>query len=487
MRRRGSVQLPLPHNVAAVPAQQQGGLGSKAGLPMFPAERRHSLGAEPFMSLPHLKRKESPLLNPIHTLANAAVSMSSSSEPMDHDAAAPPAKRRGSITELTIHPLPPGPVIVEGGVQGNGAPAMFNPSRRSSLLHIISEEHQQHQIQQNQQHIQQPNVPHPSHGPVYPVASPTPYYATAPPAHGHPIYTPPYTPPSHMAQPRPPTCYVTVNPPPQFTHNTSPAQQPASTPPQAPPPPPPSLSTVPASTLEKNADAVSGAYYASPATRRHSVTSGLSSRRGSLEAPSVVATAKVVVEGGNGVKAAAWSSKRRERRRREAAAQSLQEEEQEGGRMDNVDTCVTRGNFNNSNNNNGSTSSPSSPSSSANDDENDNDNDNDNAPTSKSTVSTFLKNGATPYARTPELRVSHKLAERKRRKEMKDLFEELKEALPERYFKTSKASKWEVLSKAIDHIDLLTDLAEEMGGVVEERDRLRREVEVLRREKKGEA
>ena len=55
------------------------------------------------------------------------------------------------------------------------------------------------------------------------------------------------------------------------------------------------------------------------------------------------------------------------------------------------------------------------------------------------------ESGSTPYSRSPELRISHKLAERKRRKEMKDLFDELQGQLPSE--RTSRQSKWEVISK----------------------------------------
>jgi Tfp pilus assembly protein PilO len=61
-----------------------------------------------------------------------------------------------------------------------------------------------------------------------------------------------------------------------------------------------------------------------------------------------------------------------------------------------------------------------------------------------------MRDANSPYSRSPELRVSHKLAERKRRKEMKELFDELRDQLPAD--RSMKASKWEILSKGMHRI-----------------------------------
>ncbi|KAG0004819.1 hypothetical protein BGZ80_005551 [Entomortierella chlamydospora] len=84
--------------------------------------------------------------------------------------------------------------------------------------------------------------------------------------------------------------------------------------------------------------------------------------------------------------------------------------------------------------------------------------------------------GDTPYSRSPELRISHKLAERKRRKEMKELFDELRDSLP--VDRSLKTSKWEILSKAVDYISNMKATQDEMANEI---DMLRQEVARLQK------
>lgn len=89
--------------------------------------------------------------------------------------------------------------------------------------------------------------------------------------------------------------------------------------------------------------------------------------------------------------------------------------------------------------------------------------------------------GAQPYSRTPELRVSHKLAERKRRTEMKELFDQLRDLMPQE--RGSKASKWEILTKAIAEHQRQTDtiraLQQHLHNATAENDMLRRELQAV--------
>lgn len=92
-----------------------------------------------------------------------------------------------------------------------------------------------------------------------------------------------------------------------------------------------------------------------------------------------------------------------------------------------------------------------------------------------------------PYSRTPALRASHKMAERKRRTEMKYLFDSLRNQIPASH--GSKSSKWEILSKASDYIKTLETTCKasataqsQLSQVAQDLDAVRRENDSLRAE-----
>lgn len=87
---------------------------------------------------------------------------------------------------------------------------------------------------------------------------------------------------------------------------------------------------------------------------------------------------------------------------------------------------------------------------------------------SLSTTSVETRRSSTS-SRSEDHRLSHKLAERKRRKEMKDVFDSLKDALPPG---VPKSSKWEILNEASAVIDDL--LAQEQALLTQRNQLLKR-------------
>ncbi|KAL8714405.1 MAG: hypothetical protein Q9220_001738 [cf. Caloplaca sp. 1 TL-2023] len=85
-----------------------------------------------------------------------------------------------------------------------------------------------------------------------------------------------------------------------------------------------------------------------------------------------------------------------------------------------------------------------------------------------------------PYSRTPALRASHKMAERKRRTEMKFLFDSLRNQIPANH--GSKSSKWEILSKASEYIKTLETIKADNQNTRNSLERLAADLETIRRD-----
>lgn len=76
-------------------------------------------------------------------------------------------------------------------------------------------------------------------------------------------------------------------------------------------------------------------------------------------------------------------------------------------------------------------------------------------PSTRTAVTTSGDNHA-GYSRSPELRESHKIAERKRRKDMKEMFDELQDVLP--YKRLPKHSKSDILTQCMYHEAVLVSV-----------------------------
>ncbi|KAK7208053.1 hypothetical protein BZA70DRAFT_33574 [Myxozyma melibiosi] len=74
--------------------------------------------------------------------------------------------------------------------------------------------------------------------------------------------------------------------------------------------------------------------------------------------------------------------------------------------------------------------------------------------------------GPGPYSRSPELRQTHKIAERRRRQDMSTLYDDLKRILPEE--KGAKSSKHDILSRAVNVIKNIQTFTDDMQQEINE-------------------